>query len=110
MISGIFGIYKEKGPTSFSVISELRKITGVRTIGHAGTLDPLARGVLVVAIGKAWTKKISEIVNTEKEYIAKIKLGYESATDDEEGEKKDIDPVRKPEEVRSCLWKWHKTA
>lgn len=85
MISGIFAIYKEKGPTSFRVIGELRKITGVRTIGHAGTLDPLARGVLVVAIGKEFTKKINEIVNTEKEYIADIKLGFESTTDDEEG-------------------------
>ena len=87
MINGFFGIYKEKGPTSFRVISELRKITGVRTIGHAGTLDPLARGVLVIAIGKEFTRKINEIVNTEKEYIANIKLGYESTTDDEEGEK-----------------------
>lgn len=90
MVSGIFAIYKEKGPTSFRVISELRKITGVRTIGHAGTLDPLARGVLVVAIGKEFTRKISEIVNTEKEYIADIKLGYESTTDDEEGVKTQV--------------------
>ena len=96
MISGIFAIYKDKGPTSFGVISELRKITGVRTIGHAGTLDPLASGVLVVAIGKEFTRKISEIVNAEKEYVADIKLGYESATDDEEGDKKQFTFDHKP--------------
>ncbi len=96
MISGIFGIYKERGPTSFRIISELRKITGVRTIGHAGTLDPLASGVLVVAIGREFTRKISEIVNTEKEYIAKIKLGYDSTTDDEEGEKTEVNTSIKP--------------
>lgn len=96
MVSGFFGIYKEKGPTSFRIISQLRRITGVKTIGHAGTLDPLASGVLVVAIGKDYTRKISEIVNTEKEYIAKIKLGLESTTDDEEGQKTEINLDRKP--------------
>lgn len=108
MISGIFGIYKEKGPTSFGVISELRRITGVRTIGHAGTLDPLAKGVLVVAIGKEFTRKISEIVNTEKEYIAEIKLGYESTTDDEEGTKKQMTVDREPTigEIQNAIHKF----
>lgn len=87
---GIFGVWKPKGPTSHDVIDELRRITGIKTIGHAGTLDPLASGVLVVAIGKENTKKIAESVNTEKEYVAKVKLGFESATDDEEGPKTEI--------------------
>lgn len=87
VIQGIFGIYKPKGPTSFRVISELRRITGIKTIGHAGTLDPLASGVLVVAIGREFTRQINEAVETEKEYVAHIKLGFESTTDDEEGAK-----------------------
>jgi len=65
----------------------LRKETGVKKIGHAGTLDPLASGVLVVGIGREATKELAKIVKKEKEYIAKIKLGATSTTDDAEGEK-----------------------
>ena len=88
---GIYSIYKPVGPTSFGIISELRKITGVRRIGHAGTLDPLAKGVLVVAIGAEYTKKLDEIVAKEKEYIADIRLGATSTTDDEEGDKQKVE-------------------
>ena len=87
---GIYAIWKAKGPTSHDIINKLRKIALVRTIGHAGTLDPLAEGVLVVAIGKEFTRKLSTSVEAEKEYIAKVKLGFESATDDEEGPKTEI--------------------
>ncbi len=87
---GIFGVWKPVGPTSHDVIDQLRRITGVKTIGHAGTLDPLAEGILVVAIGKENTRKIAKVVDTEKEYIAKVKLGFESETDDEEGPKTEI--------------------
>lgn len=83
----IFAIYKLKGPTSYDMIRKIKKEIGNDIkIGHAGTLDPLASGILVIAIGGA-TKKISEEVAKEKEYIAKIKLGVKSSTDDEEGEK-----------------------
>jgi tRNA pseudouridine55 synthase len=101
----IIGINKPKGPSSFKIISELRKITGIKRIGHGGTLDPLASGVLVVAIGKEFTKKINLEVAKEKEYEAQIMLGITSTTDDEEGiknlgkglgkviEKKDIENI-----------------
>ena len=95
-MEGVFGIYKPIGPTSFKIISELRKITGIRRIGHAGTLDPLAQGVLVVAIGAKYTKDIDKIVATEKEYIAEVKLGETSTTDDEEGIKKQLTFDHKP--------------
>lgn len=84
----IIAIYKPKGPTSHDIIDEIRRITGERRVGHAGTLDPLARGVLVVGIGREATKKLSQIVKKEKEYIAEITFGEESTTDDAEGEKK----------------------
>ncbi len=84
----IFAIYKPKGPTSRQVLNELQKATGIRKIGHAGTLDPLAKGVLVVGIGREATKKLHESVKKEKEYVAKIRLGMSSSTDDEEGAKK----------------------
>lgn len=83
----ILAIYKPKGPTSHDIINQLRKITGIKKIGHAGTLDPLARGVLVVGIGREATRKLNTIVRKEKEYQGIIKLGAESTTDDEEGEK-----------------------
>lgn len=72
--------------TSHDVVLEVRKVTGEDSVGHAGTLDPLAEGVLVVGVGGA-TKKLEEIVQKEKEYITRIRLGEESTTDDEEGEK-----------------------
>lgn len=86
-LKGVFAVYKPKGPTSHYIINEIRKITGVKRIGHAGTLDPLASGVLVVGVGREATKKLAEIVKGEKEYLATVRLGAESATDDEEGEK-----------------------
>lgn len=86
-MKGIFAIYKPKGPSSHDIIDKLRKITGIKKIGHAGTLDPLAKGILVVGIGREATKKLKDIVKDEKEYLATIKLGVESTTDDEEGEK-----------------------
>ena len=84
---GIHGIYKDKGMTSHDVIALLRKKTGIKKIGHAGTLDPLAEGVLVVAIGKEYTKQIAIQVQKEKEYIAEVMFGYTSTTDDNEGKK-----------------------
>lgn len=84
-MKGFFPIYKEKGMTSHDVVNCLRKITGIRKIGHAGTLDPLAEGVLVVAVGSENTKKINIFVSKEKEYIGTINLGSKSLTGDLEG-------------------------
>jgi len=84
---GLFAVNKPKGPSSFKIIAQLRKLTGEKRIGHAGTLDPLASGVLVVAVGRENTKKINEFVKKEKEYLVTIKFGLTSNTDDEEGEK-----------------------
>lgn len=87
---GIYGFWKPIGPSSFDVIREIKKSAEDMCIGHAGTLDPLAEGVLVVAIGKEFTKKINEEVKKEKEYIAEVHLGTTSTTDDEEGEKEEF--------------------
>ncbi len=84
---GICAIYKPIGPTSHDVVDKIRELTGVRKVGHAGTLDPLASGVLVVGIGRDATRRLSEIVSQEKRYEAVIRLGQTSTTDDEEGEK-----------------------
>ncbi len=93
---GTVAVNKPKGVTSHRVINELRRYTGIKKIGHAGTLDPLASGVLVVAIGRENTKKISEIVKGEKEYIADIQLDGLSTTQDMEGP---ITPITLPEKL-----------
>jgi tRNA pseudouridine55 synthase len=107
-IKGIIAVIKPKGPTSFDVISGLRKLTGIKKIGHAGTLDPLASGVLVVGIGREATRRLSEAVETEKEYLATVRFGIESTTDDEAGEKTKIIFKKKPtsQEVEKNLAKF----
>ena len=86
-LKGIVAINKPKGPTSHDIIDQLRRLTGEKRIGHAGTLDPLASGVLVVAIGREFTKRIDSLMKKEKEYVAIVKLGETSGTDDAEGAK-----------------------
>lgn len=79
-------IDKPKGITSHDVIDEVRKITGERRVGHAGTLDPNATGLLIVAVGREDTKKLGNLTkNTDKTYEAEIFLGEERDTDDVEG-------------------------
>jgi len=92
----IFAIYKEKGPTSRDVVNKVKKIKKEKKVGHAGTLDPLAEGVLVIGVGRESTKKLHTEEFDEKEYLATIELGKESSTDDEEGEKKIINIHKKP--------------
>ncbi|MCL5795336.1 MAG: tRNA pseudouridine(55) synthase TruB [Patescibacteria group bacterium] len=93
-LTNIVAIYKPKGPTSHDIIDQLRKITGIRRIGHAGTLDPLASGVLVVGISREGTKQLAHLVTNDKEYLAEIKLGENSQTDDAEGEKTKISKIK----------------
>lgn len=104
----IFGVYKPVGPTSHDLVDLVRRITGVGRVGHAGTLDPLARGVLVLAVGRGATKQLGQIVKKEKEYLAKIKLGFWSTTDDEEGKKEEVKISRWPsdDDLRKILIKF----
>lgn len=103
--ASIFGVYKPKGITSHDVVAQIRKATGVKRVGHAGTLDPLATGVLVIAVGREATKQLHLAVVAEKEYFATIKLGITSTTDDEEGEKKSqsVSKPPTPEELAVVL-------
>lgn len=83
-MEGIININKPKGISSFDVIRNLRKTLGERRLGHTGTLDPLATGVLVICAGRA-TKLASEIEAERKTYIAELELGYKTDTYDIEG-------------------------
>lgn len=84
MEEGFLLIDKPAGMTSHDVIDALRRLTGLRQIGHAGTLDPFATGLLIVGVGKA-TKKLSSLVGLDKTYEATFVLGATSTTDDPEG-------------------------
>jgi tRNA pseudouridine55 synthase len=77
-------IDKPKGMTSFGVVARVRRILGVKKAGHAGTLDPLATGLMLVGVG-AGTKALTSLVKLDKEYIAEILIGQRRSTGDMEG-------------------------
>ncbi|MDR3687139.1 MAG: tRNA pseudouridine(55) synthase TruB [Coriobacteriia bacterium] len=83
-LSGILAIDKPGGITSHDVVNRVRRITGERRVGHAGTLDPMATGLLVVLVGPA-TRLSSYLTAAEKAYEARIVFGTETDTDDAEG-------------------------
>jgi tRNA pseudouridine55 synthase len=83
--TGILLVDKPSGVTSHDVVSRARRALGTRKVGHAGTLDPMATGVLVLGVGKA-TRLLGHLTLTEKAYDATVRLGEATATDDAEGE------------------------
>lgn len=83
--SGLILVDKPAGWTSHDVVSATRKIAGTRKVGHAGTLDPMATGMLVIGFNKA-TRLLTYIVDTTKTYRATIRLGHNTTTDDADGE------------------------
>jgi tRNA pseudouridine55 synthase len=89
---GLVIVDKPSGFTSHDVVAKMRGIARTRRVGHAGTLDPMATGVLVLGLGKA-TRLLGHLALTEKEYIATIRLGQTTVTDDAEGEPTGSVPV-----------------
>ena len=81
---GFLNIYKPEGMTSFDVVAILRKITHIKQIGHTGTLDPFATGVLPICIGKS--TKLIDYLPDDKEYIATVQFGADTDTYDKEGQ------------------------
>ncbi len=82
---GLLVVDKPPGMTSHDVVARVRRICGTRRVGHAGTLDPMATGVLVLGVGRA-TKLLTFLVGCDKVYAATIRLGQATLTDDAEGE------------------------
>lgn len=82
---GIFPVNKPKNRTSFSLVAALRRLTGIKKIGHAGTLDPFATGVMVMLIGKSYTRQSNTLMVQDKEYLATVHLGIETDTFDCDG-------------------------
>ncbi|MDQ1292518.1 MAG: tRNA pseudouridine55 synthase [Actinomycetota bacterium] len=87
---GLAIVDKPAGPTSHDVVARVRRLVGTRRVGHAGTLDPSATGVLVLGIGRG-TKLLTYLVGADKTYAATIRLGIDTVTDDAAGE-----PLRRP--------------
>jgi tRNA pseudouridine55 synthase len=82
---GLLVVDKPAGWTSHDVVARVRRLAGTRRVGHAGTLDPMATGVLVLGVEKA-TKLLGHLALTEKEYLGTVRLGQSTLTDDAEGE------------------------
>lgn len=89
-MSGFLLIDKPDGMTSHDVVARIRRLTGEKRVGHAGTLDPFATGLLIVGVGRTATREFSKLVGLDKEYEAEFVLGATSDTDDRTGE---ISPV-----------------
>jgi tRNA pseudouridine55 synthase len=83
--SGLVVVDKPAGMTSHDVVARVRRLAGTRKVGHAGTLDPMATGVLVVGLGRA-TRLLGHLLLTDKAYDATVRLGVSTTTDDAEGE------------------------
>lgn len=84
-MNGVLLIDKPSGPTSFDAVRAVRRAAGQRKVGHAGTLDPLASGLLVVCVGQG-TKLVPFLMEGDKRYLATVRLGFETDTDDALGE------------------------
>ncbi len=81
----VLNIDKPVGMTSFEVVEKVRNITGEQKVGHAGTLDPMAGGVLIVLVGRGATRRFQEFMTLPKTYITTIRLGVMTDTHDLEG-------------------------
>lgn len=101
-MDGILNVYKPIGITSFDVVRQIKKVTGIKKIGHTGTLDPLACGVLPVCIGKG-TKVVDYLMKDFKVYEATLKLGITTDTYDREGKELSISEVNVSLDEIECV-------
>ncbi|ROL62100.1 tRNA pseudouridine(55) synthase TruB [Bacteroidetes/Chlorobi group bacterium ChocPot_Mid] len=92
-----FGVFllidKPKDWTSFDIVAKIRNLTKIKKIGHAGTLDPLATGLLILALGRKATREIDKFRELRKKYLAEIKLGATTKSDDAEFDEENIQDV-----------------
>jgi tRNA pseudouridine55 synthase len=102
---GVFLVDKPAGLSSFGIVRRVKKLLGIKKVGHAGTLDPFATGLLIVCGGRPATKMISLFMEGEKEYLATLCLGTRTTTLDPEGdivEERDV-PSLGEEAIEHCL-------
>lgn len=91
---GLWLVDKPVGVSSFAMVSRLRKVTGIRKVGHTGTLDPLASGLMILLAGKEWTKRADEFIKKDKVYEVELRLGEASTTGDSEGSISQVSDAR----------------
>ena len=91
--AGIFPIDKPEGVSSFRMVQLVRRVLGIKKVGHSGTLDPFASGVLIICAGRPATRLIPQLMAGEKEYEATLQLGVITDTQDPEGEVIERRPV-----------------
>ena len=104
----ILYINKPKGITSFDVVNKVSKTFGIKRVGHTGTLDPLATGVLIVTVGKA-CRIVDLLTSKDKEYIASVELGYSTDTYDNTGNIIDKCEVKDNLNIEEALLNYKKT-
>jgi len=101
---GLWLIDKPYEKSSFWVISQMRRLTNTKKIGHAGTLDPLATGLLLVLVGKTYTRQADSFLKQDKVYEVECKLGYTTETDDAEGEEVFVSDIKPSEAaIKKCI-------
>ena len=102
---GIFLVDKPEGLTSFAIVRQIRRLLGIKKVGHAGTLDPFATGLLIVCVGRTATRHIELFMSGRKTYLARLQLGVETETQDPEGAVTRTAPVPElnPAAVVACL-------
>jgi tRNA pseudouridine55 synthase len=104
-LAGVLLIDKPVGPTSFRIVQQVRRALKIKKVGHAGTLDPFASGLLVVCVGRPATRLVSSLMEGEKEYEAILQLGVETDTQDLTGQviaEKQVGEIDR-DRVRDCL-------
>lgn len=102
---GVFLIDKPAGMTSFALVRRVRRLLGIKKVGHAGTLDPFATGLMIICAGRAATRCIEQFMAGRKTYVAHLQLGAETTTQDPEGEvtlRHDV-PDLSQELIMACL-------
>lgn len=105
LTAGVVLVDKPVGPTSFRMVQQVRRAVGIKKVGHAGTLDPFASGLLVICISRPATRLISQLMAGDKEYVGVIRLGQETDTLDSQGEivAQHAVPVLDRPEIEACL-------
>ena len=103
--AGVVLIDKPRGLTSFAMVRQVRRLLGIKKVGHAGTLDPFATGLLIVCVGRPATRLIDRFMAGGKRYQALLQLGVETETQDPEGRVTATAPVPSltEAEIRDCL-------
>ncbi len=103
--AGVVLVDKPAGPSSFAMVQRVRRAMGIKKVGHTGTLDPFASGLLVICVGRPATRIIPRLMDGDKVYVATLRLGVETDTHDLEGRVTARHPVPDfpPEVIADCL-------